>query len=136
MALINRVSRLFKADFHAVLDQLEEPEQILKQAIRDMEDDMQDELSRFNGGGKTFFFNRKRARNGTEYLSINAMYGDQRYEKLVLFPQHLVEFYKHVKGAIETLTGLTPKEEEQSEPLERCPNCRWHLLDPELNRDD
>ncbi len=40
MALINRVSRLFKADFHAVLDQIEEPEQVLKQAIRDMEDDL------------------------------------------------------------------------------------------------
>jgi len=38
MALINRISRLFKADFHAVLDQIEEPEALLKQAIRDMED--------------------------------------------------------------------------------------------------
>ncbi len=37
MALINRVSRLFKADLHAVLDQIEEPEQILRQAVRDME---------------------------------------------------------------------------------------------------
>ena len=40
MALINRISRLFKADFHAVLDKIEEPEQLLKQAIRDMEDDL------------------------------------------------------------------------------------------------
>jgi len=40
MALINRVSRLFKADFHAVLDQIEEPEMLLKQAIREMEDDL------------------------------------------------------------------------------------------------
>lgn len=40
MALINRVSRLFKADFHAVLDHLEEPELLLKQAIRDMEDEL------------------------------------------------------------------------------------------------
>ena len=40
MALINRISRLVKADFHAVLDQIEEPEQLLKQAIRDMEDDL------------------------------------------------------------------------------------------------
>lgn len=40
MALINRISRLMKADFHAVLDQIEEPEQLLKQAIRDMEDDL------------------------------------------------------------------------------------------------
>lgn len=40
MALINRVSRLFKADFHAVLDQIEEPEQLLRQSIRDMEDEI------------------------------------------------------------------------------------------------
>lgn len=42
MALINRISRLFKADFHAVLDHIEEPEALLKQAIRDMEDDLSD----------------------------------------------------------------------------------------------
>jgi phage shock protein A len=40
MALINRVARLLKADFHAVLDNIEEPEQLLKQAIRDMEDEL------------------------------------------------------------------------------------------------
>lgn len=40
MAMINRVSRLFKADFHAVLDQIEEPELLLKQAIRDMQDEL------------------------------------------------------------------------------------------------
>ena len=40
MALINRIARLFKADFHAVLDQIEEPEALLKQAIRDMEDEL------------------------------------------------------------------------------------------------
>ncbi len=40
MALINRISRLFKADFHAILDQIEEPGPLLKQAIRDMEDDL------------------------------------------------------------------------------------------------
>ncbi len=40
MALVNRLARLFKADFHAVLDRIEEPEQLLKQAIRDMEDEL------------------------------------------------------------------------------------------------
>ena len=48
MALINRISRLFKADFHAVLDQIEEPEALLKQAIRDMEDDLADTEKRIN----------------------------------------------------------------------------------------
>ena len=48
MALINRISRLVKADFHAVLDQIEEPEQLLKQAIRDMEDDLAETEQRIN----------------------------------------------------------------------------------------
>ena len=37
MALITRVSRLFRADIHAVLDRMEEPELLLKQAVREME---------------------------------------------------------------------------------------------------
>ncbi|MDF1529748.1 MAG: PspA/IM30 family protein, partial [Sedimenticola sp.] len=37
MALITRVSRLFRADMHAVLDRIEEPDLLLKQAIREME---------------------------------------------------------------------------------------------------
>lgn len=38
MALINRLTRLFRADFHAVLDRIEEPAVLLRQAIREMED--------------------------------------------------------------------------------------------------
>lgn len=38
MALITRISRLFQADMNAVLDQIEEPEMLLKQAIREMEE--------------------------------------------------------------------------------------------------
>ena len=40
MALIRRVSRLITADMHAVLDQIEEPETVLKQAIREMEEEL------------------------------------------------------------------------------------------------
>lgn len=38
MALINRMSRLFTADVNAVLDRLEEPDVLLKHAIREMEE--------------------------------------------------------------------------------------------------
>jgi phage shock protein A len=38
MALITRLTRLFRADMHAVLDQIEEPQQLLRQAIREMEE--------------------------------------------------------------------------------------------------
>ena len=39
MPIINRISRLFTADLHAVLDRIEEPEALLKQAIREMEEE-------------------------------------------------------------------------------------------------
>lgn len=66
------------------------------------------EISRFNGGGKTFFFNKRQASNETEYLAINAIWGARgHYEKIVLFPQHFMEFSKHLDAAIEELTGFT-----------------------------
>lgn len=37
MAIVNRITRLFAADVHAVLDRLEEPDALLRQAIREME---------------------------------------------------------------------------------------------------
>jgi len=40
MALINRLSRLFRADMHAVLDRIEEPAEVLRQAIRDMDEEL------------------------------------------------------------------------------------------------
>jgi len=40
MAIINRVARLFKADLHAVLDHIEEPELQLKQALREMQEEL------------------------------------------------------------------------------------------------
>ena len=46
MALITRVSRLFRADLHAVLDRIEEPEVLLRQAVRDMEEELAQEQQR------------------------------------------------------------------------------------------
>jgi phage shock protein A len=40
MALITRVSRLFQADLHAVLDRIEEPDLLLAQSIREMEEEL------------------------------------------------------------------------------------------------
>jgi phage shock protein A len=40
MALITRVSRLFRADLHAVLDRIEEPDILLRQAVREMEEEV------------------------------------------------------------------------------------------------
>ena len=43
MALLTRISRLFKADLHAVLDCIEEPDVLLKQSIREMEEVLTDD---------------------------------------------------------------------------------------------
>ena len=40
MTLITRMSRLFRADLHAVLDRIEEPQALLRQAIREMEESL------------------------------------------------------------------------------------------------
>jgi len=40
MALITRLSRLFQADIHAILDCIEEPDLLLKQTLREMEDQL------------------------------------------------------------------------------------------------
>lgn len=49
MALINRVVRLFKADFHAVLDRVEEPGMLLRQSIREMQEDVAADKQRQRG---------------------------------------------------------------------------------------
>ncbi|MGB0132823.1 PspA/IM30 family protein [Dokdonella sp.] len=41
MALISRLTRLFRADAHAVLDRLEEPDILLRQAVREMENEVE-----------------------------------------------------------------------------------------------
>ena len=38
MTLLQRLTRLLKADLHGILDGLEDPEEVVKQTIRDMEE--------------------------------------------------------------------------------------------------
>lgn len=41
MSLITRITRLLKADMHGILDTLEEPEVVLKQAVREMQEEIE-----------------------------------------------------------------------------------------------
>jgi phage shock protein A len=47
MALITRFARLFRADLHAVLDRIEEPDLLLRQAVREMEEALAGDEQRF-----------------------------------------------------------------------------------------
>ncbi len=42
MPMINRLTRLFRADMHAVLDGIEEPDLLLRQALREMDEALSD----------------------------------------------------------------------------------------------
>jgi len=60
MALITRITRLFKADMNAIIDSIEEPVSLLKQSVREMEDSiLEDErhltslVEQHNNLGKT-----------------------------------------------------------------------------------
>lgn len=79
------------------------------------------EISRFTNSGKTFFFNKKESRAGGDYLSVNAMFGKGRYEKLTLLPSQLLEFAKHLEGAVEDITGF--KRSGGGSSVERCHQC-------------
>lgn len=41
MSLLHRIARLFKADMHGILDALEEPDVMLKQAVREMREEIE-----------------------------------------------------------------------------------------------
>ncbi len=43
MAMITRLTRLFRADLHAVLDRIEEPELLLRQSLREMDEALNDD---------------------------------------------------------------------------------------------
>lgn len=46
MPLIDRVTRLFRADLHAVIDRIEEPDVLLRQALREMEEELAQSAAR------------------------------------------------------------------------------------------
>lgn len=48
MAIVSRMMRLFKADVHGVMDQLEDKELLLKQCLREMEASLEDKAGRLN----------------------------------------------------------------------------------------
>jgi len=87
-----------------------------------------DEISRFSSNGKTFFFNKAEAKNGSPYLAINAIYGRGNQERMVLFEPHMLEFRRHLDKAIGKVLGIVMKSEGREvvpEIAPKCPNCEF-----------
>lgn len=65
MALITRVSRLFQADLHAVIDRIEEPYILLKQAVREMEEALDNDERHFKA------LHHEQTQLQAQYASVN-----------------------------------------------------------------
>ena len=74
MALINRLRRLFVADFHAVLDRVEEPESLLRQAMREMEEALADDEQQL----RRYRLEREQlTRKDVEYRQLHETLGEE-----------------------------------------------------------
>ena len=114
MTLLTRISKLFQADMHAVLDKIEEPEMLLKQAIRDMAAaiDSQEQTLRL--------CEHERQQLSTQQTQLAESLADLE-EKLALcfksdkddlarlFIKHKLETQQHQAGLAEKLTALKEK---------------------------
>ena len=49
MGVMTRIFRLFKADLHGVMDQVEDKTLLLKQCVREMEGSLQEKRQRLDG---------------------------------------------------------------------------------------
>jgi len=78
------------------------------------------EISRFSANGKTFFFNKGVAKNGNEYLTVNAMWGQGNKERIIVFQPQMPQFLKSLRDAVEAIAGITLA--STSTPV-ACPKC-------------
>lgn len=53
MGMMTRISRLFKADLHGVMDQMEDKALLLRQCVREMESSLQQKRQRLDGLNRT-----------------------------------------------------------------------------------
>jgi hypothetical protein len=82
------------------------------------------EHARFSASGKTFFFNEGRAKNGSPYLTINALYGKGNRERVILFEPHMMEFSRKLAQSIEAITGFGMQKASAGPTIpEGCPEC-------------
>ncbi len=130
MALITRLSRLFQADLHAVLDRIEEPDALLRQAVREMEealdlDQQQAGLLKHEQGqlvARQTELERSLARIGEELDICFDSGKDDLAQKLIkrkLEAQRFDSFLSRKSKVLEErLGGLTTRIEENRSRLE------------------
>ena len=117
MTVVNRMTRLFKADVHGILDKIEEPELVLRQAIREMEEELErEELAIKRGAEQLEQLTKRRERLAARF----AEYNDQLETCLSADKQDLAKGVIRKKLEDESLdAALAIRIEEATKALEQ-----------------
>ncbi len=123
MAIANRITRLFRADIHAVLDIIEEPEAILKQAIREMQEALDLKRARLARDQK-----KSRALDATRSFLKEQLFKVQEDLKLCLsegneelarkFVGRKLSYEKHAAAVEERISRLEKEMDRRSREIE------------------
>jgi len=162
MPLINRLSRLFKADLHAALDMIEEPEALLKQSMREMSDLLECTRSDLNQHKETlenvqkkmeFFEQQSQSKADDIQLALGQKKRDLARDlvrkKLVLAEQQslLQQRYVTLKEKINKLIELEQNQsaaliemQQQADSIinspsradEQSTNCGWRISEADV----
>ena len=123
MAIANRITRLFRADVHAVLDVIEEPEAILKQAIREMQEALDLKRARLARDQKT-----SHALDGTrsylkeqfskvqEDLRLCLKEGNEELARKIV--SRKLAYEKHLAAVEQRISSLAKALEQQTQEIE------------------
>lgn len=137
MTLVKRFTRLVKADLHGILDCLEEPESLLKQAVREMEEELESknqEIRRLEEKEKTlkeFSINRSKffekiqeevelcINSGNDDLARSKIKRRLETEKEIHEAQHLQEENsKKLKEARESVKSMASRYESLKQKMQ------------------
>jgi len=142
MTILRRISRLFKADMHGILDNLEAPEMILKQAVRDMQEEIDKAYRTTAELNKELECLQKKKHNLSEYtktlqqqLDFCLQANNESLAKSIIRKKLQTELsLKELEGQIQHLTeeqqNYQAETEERQEKLQAIRDKLAVLLDP------
>jgi phage shock protein A len=116
MTLMTRMIRLFKADAHGLLDLLEDPETVLRQAIRDMETEIENGEQTLTGLTRKIErlqgFRTTLEEHLREYArQIDLCFEEDNHELARTFIRKRLEAQKRLKSVAHTLNDTVARQE-------------------------
>ena len=140
MTLITRISRMFKADMHGILDAIEEPQAMLKQAMREMENEIarSEELLAAKAGRRKFLASAKEEQAAAfselehQINLVFSAHNEDLAKALVRKKLELAQRSKTIEQALRTIEGeitaASGRIKEQKDKLQEI-SARMKLAD-------